>query len=108
MEEEEPMESVDKKIEEQEEKEKMSDIELLNQDPELRLFPPNDLFLVSGESRSGKKNTAQTTETEIEERKNEQIDNEIQSQSEEAQAAFLQGAIPKVIFKHAMKGETWI
>ena len=75
MEEEEPMESVDKKIEEQEEKEKMSDIELLNQDPELRLFPPNDLSLVSGESRPGEKSTAQVTETEVEERKNEQIDN---------------------------------
>ena len=109
MEEEEPVESVDKKIEEQEEKEKMSDIELLNQAPELRLFPPNDLSLVSGESRSGgKEAAAQVTETEIEERKNEEIDNEIRSQSEEAQAAFLQGAIPKVIFKHAMKGETQI
>ena len=102
------MESVDKKIEEQEDMVQLSDFELLYQVHEFRVFPPHVLSLVSGESRPGEKSTAQVTETEVEERKNEQIDNEIQSQSEEAQAAFLQGAIPKVIFKHAMKGETWI
>ena len=107
MEEEEPAELIDKGIEEQTQKEKVSDMELLNGDPELRLFPPNDSSLVSGDSRpDGKESASQVTETEIEERKNKQIDKEIRSQSEEAQAAFLQGAIPKVIFKHAMRGET--
>lgn len=38
-------------------------------------------------------------------RRNKQLDSQITSQSEEAQAAFLQGAIPKVVFEHAMTGE---
>lgn len=37
-------------------------------------------------------------------RRNKQLDSQITSQSEEAQAAFLQGAIPKVVFEHAMTG----
>ena len=46
----------------------------------------------------------QTAPREERSLRDRQLDKQIRSQSEEAQAAFLQGAIPKVVFQHALAG----
>lgn len=47
---------------------------------------------------------AEAAAKSAEESKNREMDELIHSQSEAYQAQFLQGSIPKVIYKHAMKG----
>ena len=80
----------------------MSLADMITQNEEEKEEEKDDLKLLD-ETRADQ-SPETNEEEEKEKRKNEQLDAQIGSQSEESQIAFLQGAIPKVVFEHAIKG----
>ena len=87
----------DKKEEanEKDKKEEANDEEKEEANDEEKKAEKNDLALLS---------ETQTAPREERSLRDRQLDKQIRSQSDEAQAAFLQGAIPKVVFQHALAG----
>ena len=79
----------------------MSLADMITQDEEEEKEEEKDDLELLDETRADQ---SPETNEEEEKRKNEQLDAQIGSQSEESQIAFLQGAIPKVVFEHAIKG----
>ena len=81
----------------------MSLADMITQDEEEEKEEEKDDLELLDETRADQ-SPETNEEEEKEKRKNEQLDAQIGSQSEESQIAFLQGAIPKVVFEHAIKG----